>query len=126
MPGRLLGPLSASAKALQHDEGGTRRRHGAPRLVERLGKIAAAHSRRLRALPNGPATSGTTSSEIVEERTQRRSTLLTSQLDSQGVWHQAFGDPTLADAVLDRLVHNAYRLELEGDSMRAVGTARRS
>ena len=56
--------------------------------------------------------------EIVEERTQRRSTLVTSQLKVK-MWHEAFGDPTLADAVLDRLVHNAYRLELEGESMRA-------
>jgi DNA replication protein DnaC len=49
---------------------------------------------------------------------QRRSTLVTSQLDTK-VWHDAFGDPTLADAVLDRLVNNAYRLDLEGESMRA-------
>jgi DNA replication protein DnaC len=33
-------------------------------------------------------------------------------------WHQAFGDPTLADAILDRLVHNAYRLEIQGESLR--------
>jgi len=33
-------------------------------------------------------------------------------------WHQAIGDPTLADAILDRLVHNAYKLSLKGDSMR--------
>ena len=56
-------------------------------------------------------------SEIVEDRAQRRSILVTSQLDSN-IWHDAFGDPTLADAVLDRLVHNAYRLDLEGESMR--------
>jgi len=56
-------------------------------------------------------------SEIIEDRAQRRSTLVTSQLDTE-VWHDAFGDPTLADAVLDRLVINAYRLDLEGESMR--------
>ena len=57
-------------------------------------------------------------SEVIEDRAQRRSTLVTSQLDSN-VWHDAFGDPTLADAVLDRLVNNAYRLDLEGESMRS-------
>jgi DNA replication protein DnaC len=57
-------------------------------------------------------------SEIIEDRAQRRSTVVTSQLDSN-VWHDAFGDPTLADAVLDRLVNNAYRLDLEGESMRS-------
>lgn len=57
-------------------------------------------------------------SEVIEDRAQRRSTIVTSQLDSN-VWHDAFGDPTLADAVLDRLVNNAYRLDLEGESMRA-------
>ncbi len=57
-------------------------------------------------------------SEIIEDRAQRRSTLVTSQLD-RNVWHDAFGDPTLADAVLDRLVNNAYRLDLEGESMRS-------
>ena len=56
-------------------------------------------------------------SEIIEDRAQRRSTLVTSQLDTK-VWHDAFGDPTLADAVLDRLVKNAYRLDLKGESMR--------
>lgn len=55
--------------------------------------------------------------EVIEDRAQRRSTIVTSQLGTD-VWHDAFGDPTLADAVLDRLVNNAYRLELEGESMR--------
>ena len=55
--------------------------------------------------------------EILEDRYQRRSTLLTSQLPIRD-WHQAIGDPTLADAILDRLVHNAYRIELKGESMR--------
>ena len=57
--------------------------------------------------------------EIVEERAKRRSTLVNSQLEAK-VWHDAVGDPTLADAFLDRLVNNAYRLELEGESMRAA------
>ena len=43
--------------------------------------------------------------------------IVTSQLPV-GKWHDVIGDPTFADAILDRLVHNAYRLELKGDSMR--------
>jgi DNA replication protein DnaC len=55
--------------------------------------------------------------EICEERYQRRSTLLTSQLPISR-WHEQIGDPTLADGILDRLVHNAHRIEMKGDSMR--------
>ncbi|MGH9028197.1 MAG: IS21-like element helper ATPase IstB [Acidimicrobiales bacterium] len=55
--------------------------------------------------------------EIVEDRAQHRSTILTSQLPV-GNWHEALGDPTIADAVLDRLLERANRLELIGDSMR--------
>jgi DNA replication protein DnaC len=55
--------------------------------------------------------------EILEERYGRRSTIITSQLPVP-VWHEVIGDPTYADAILDRLVHNAHRIELNGDSMR--------
>jgi DNA replication protein DnaC len=55
--------------------------------------------------------------EICEERYQRRSTVLTSQLPI-GRWHEQIGDPTLADGILDRLVHNAHRIEMQGESMR--------
>jgi DNA replication protein DnaC len=55
--------------------------------------------------------------EICEDRYQRRSTVLTSQLPV-GRWHEQIGDPTLADGILDRLVHNAHRIEMKGDSMR--------
>jgi DNA replication protein DnaC len=55
--------------------------------------------------------------EICEDRYQTRSTLLTSQLPVAR-WHEQIGDPTAADGILDRLVHNAHRLELRGDSMR--------
>jgi DNA replication protein DnaC len=51
--------------------------------------------------------------EIVEERHGRSSTLIASQLPVKA-WHDLIGEPTYADAILDRLVHNAYRLELEG------------
>ena len=56
--------------------------------------------------------------EIIEERHSRGSTLIASQLPVKA-WHDLIGEPTFADAILDRLVHNAYRLELEGQrSMR--------
>jgi DNA replication protein DnaC len=55
--------------------------------------------------------------EILEDRNGLRSTLVTSQLPVKH-WHEIIADPTLADAILDRIVHNAYKLVLEGDSMR--------
>ena len=55
--------------------------------------------------------------EICEDRYDNRSTILTSQLPVAH-WHEQIGDPTTADSILDRLVHNAYRIELEGASMR--------
>lgn len=55
--------------------------------------------------------------EILEDRYERRSTVVTSQYPVEH-WHDLIGDPTLADAILDRLVHNAYRLNLKGESMR--------
>ena len=55
--------------------------------------------------------------ELFEERYQRRSTIITAQLPVSG-WHAMIGEPTIADAILDRIVHNAHRIELKGDSMR--------
>lgn len=55
--------------------------------------------------------------EILEERYDRHSTLVTSQYPIEH-WHDLIGHPTLADAILDRLVHNAYKLHLSGESMR--------
>ena len=55
--------------------------------------------------------------ELLDDRHEKGSTIVTSQLSIK-LWHEAIGDKTLADAILDRLVHNAYRLELKGDSMR--------
>ena len=55
--------------------------------------------------------------EILEERYGRRSTVITSQLPVER-WHEIIGDPTYADAILDRLVHNAHRIELAGESLR--------
>jgi DNA replication protein DnaC len=55
--------------------------------------------------------------EICDARYQARSTLLTSQLPVAN-WHAQIADPTIADSILDRLVHNAHRIELKGESMR--------
>ena len=55
--------------------------------------------------------------ELLEERYGCRSTMVTSQLPVDR-WHDVIGDPTYADAILDRLVHNAHRIQLTGESMR--------
>jgi DNA replication protein DnaC len=55
--------------------------------------------------------------EIVEDRYDAGSILITSQLPVAR-WYEIIGDPTLADAILDRIVHNAYRIELKGESLR--------
>lgn len=55
--------------------------------------------------------------EILDDRHGHRSTIVTSQLPVAN-WHESIGDPTLADAILDRLVHNAHQLILTGESMR--------
>ena len=57
--------------------------------------------------------------EIVEDRHGRGSLLITSPLPVT-TWHEIIGEPTLGDAILDRVVHNAYRLELDGPSMRKI------
>lgn len=55
--------------------------------------------------------------EILDDRHERKSTIVTSQLPVK-LWHETIGNGTLADAILDRLVHSAYRLEMKGESMR--------
>ncbi|OBP68172.1 IS21-like element helper ATPase IstB [Mesorhizobium loti] len=55
--------------------------------------------------------------EILEDRYGRRSTIITSQLPVSA-WHDVIGNPTYADAILDRLVHNAHRIDLTGESLR--------
>ena len=55
--------------------------------------------------------------EIVEDRYGRGSLLITSQVPVDR-WHEIIGDPTLADAILDRIVHAAYRIDLDGESLR--------
>lgn len=60
--------------------------------------------------------------EVLEDRHDRRSTLVSSQFPLEH-WHEAIGNPTLADAILDRLVHNAYKIILKGESMRKQRTS---
>ena len=55
--------------------------------------------------------------EVIEDRARLRSTIVTSQLPVSH-WHEAIGDPTIADAALDRLLENAHRIKLSGESMR--------
>ena len=61
--------------------------------------------------------------EILEDRHEQRSTLVTSQLPVEH-WHKMIGEPTHADAILDRLVHNAYRIALKGESMRKLNATK--
>jgi DNA replication protein DnaC len=55
--------------------------------------------------------------EIMDDRHDLRSTLIASQIPVEK-WHSVIGDPTLGDAILDRLVHNAHKIVLKGDSLR--------
>lgn len=55
--------------------------------------------------------------EIIEDRYEKRSTIVTSQVPVDH-WYDMIGNPTLADAILDRLVHSAYSIELSGESLR--------
>ena len=61
--------------------------------------------------------------EIIDDRHDRASTIVTSQVPVEH-WHEHIGNPTIADAVLDRLVHGAHRLELKGESMRKLRAAK--
>ena len=55
--------------------------------------------------------------EVLEDRHGHRSTLATNKIPVDH-WHEAIGEPTVADAILDRLVHNAHRITLSGESLR--------
>ena len=55
--------------------------------------------------------------EVIEDRHGSASTVITSQLPVEH-WHEVIGDPTIANALLDRLVHNAHKINLKGESMR--------
>ena len=60
--------------------------------------------------------------EVIEDRAGLRATIITSQLPV-AMWHQAIADPTIADAALDRILDNAERIELSGESMRRAPAA---
>lgn len=57
--------------------------------------------------------------EVVDDRHQRHSTIIVGQVPIEH-WHQLLPDPTVADAIMDRLVHNAHKMKLDGDSMRKI------
>jgi len=57
--------------------------------------------------------------EILEDRHCRKSSVFVSQLPVAS-WHEIIGDPTIADAICDRIIHNAHRIELKGESVRKV------
>lgn len=63
--------------------------------------------------------------EILEDRYESCSTIISSQLPVKH-WHETIGNATLADAILDRLVHNAYQIDLDGDSMRKIKARNKS
>ena len=115
LPRQSVRPLSPLAKTLPRH--GARPRRWAPPAPDQIPRSCrSAHPRRLR-----PRTSRrrrpSRSARNPEERYGRRSTIVTSQLPL-AAWHEVIGDPTYADAILDRLVHNAHRIELTGESLR--------
>ena len=59
--------------------------------------------------------------DIIEDRHERKSIIITSQLPLES-WYDAIGDQTVADAILDRIVHSAHRIELTGESVRKMKT----
>ncbi len=63
--------------------------------------------------------------EMMEDRHGRGSTVVTSQLPVEH-WHELIGNPTIADAILDRLVHNAHRFTLKGESLRKSAAKRQT
>lgn len=63
--------------------------------------------------------------EVIEDRSERASTLIASQLPAKN-WHAVIGDPNLADSICDRLLHNAHRIELKGPSIRRTSSAPKS
>ncbi len=87
-----------------------------PRLMKRLGKVNLLILDDWGLEPFGPDQRRDLL-EIMEERHGRGATLITSQIPVDR-WHAIIGEPTIADAILDRIVHNAHRLKLKGDSLR--------
>jgi DNA replication protein DnaC len=109
-----------------------------PRLVDELGRAHAFQRRStfLRSLAKaqllvlddfaiGPLSDQSKRDllEILDDRYEKSATIITSQIDVKQ-WHAYLDDPTLADAILDRVVHNAYQLELSGESIRKLKSLR--
>ena len=63
--------------------------------------------------------------DIIEDRHGRKSIIMTSQLPVSS-WYDAIGDPAVADAILDRIVHSAHRIELSGESIRKINASKKS
>lgn len=87
-----------------------------PKLMDRLQKTRLLVLDDFALVPLGKSERGDLL-EVLEDRVGRQATLVTSQLPLEH-WHEAIGDTTLADAILDRLVHHAHRVTLKGASMR--------
>jgi len=87
-----------------------------PRLLAQLAKVALLVLDDFLITPASPEEARDLL-EVIEDRAQVRSTMVVSQLPVEA-WHQALADPTLADAILDRLLHNAHRIQLKGASQR--------
>ncbi len=115
LPGRLLGAVSASAAAVRRTRHRPWRRQAATHAGSAGAHPAADHRR----LGPEPLTAEQRRDllEIVEDRYEKGSLLITSQIPVAR-WHELIGDPTIGDAVLDRVVHRAHRIELKGPSLR--------
>ena len=110
-------PLSSLAEAVREDLAPARGDGRHPRLIKSLGRADLLILDETSASNLFDAGFRHDLLEILEERYGRRSTIVTSQLPLSA-WYEVIGDPTYADAILDRLVHNAHRIELTGESLR--------
>jgi len=137
----ILGPagvgktyISSALTLKACEEGFSARYHRAPRLLQELdiSRADGTYKNKLASLARidliilddwlvAPLTDANRRDlfEILEDRYDRKSTMVCAQLPQEH-WHDAIGDPMLADAILDRLVHNAYRLDLKGESLRKI------
>jgi len=115
LPRQPLGPLSSRPEAVRSARARTGDGRYA-RLLKTIGRAQLLISDDL-GLSVLTAAERRDLLEILEDRHGRASTIVTSQLPVDA-WHEVIGDPTLADAILDRVVHNAHRLQLVGESMR--------
>src|SRR5260370_15450784 len=114
MSGQPVSPLPARASAVRGTGAGPRRRSPSPSSAQPRPHLLILDDWGLEPLD---AAARHDLLEILEERYGRRSTMITSQLPLDRC-HEIIRDTTYADAILDRLVHNAHRIELAGESMR--------